>query len=676
MEKTLNILLVEDSQEDTDIVIDELRRAGFEPKWTRVQTEPDFLAELQKLPDIILSDFAMPKFSGLRAVELSQESGLNIPFILISGKVGEEVAIDAMKNGVTDYILKDRIARLGLAVKQALEQKIARDEHKRLEVSSNLFRTLVDRSSDGIELIDPETGHFLDVNETTCGRLGFRREEMLSMGVPDIDAGAIGMDPSGWRDSVEKTRQAGLRVFETQYRRKDGSTFPVEASVRYVKLDRDYLIACVRDITEQKLAHARLYRLNRLHTVLSKTADALVRMRSRQELYDAVCNIVVEDGLLRMVFVAEVDAEAGVARPIASNGAGQEYLHEPTSVISTADGPSSQGTVGTAIRTGRHDVCNDIAGASRMKPWHENTQKNGLLSEASFPIKLHGATVAVLVLYAGELNYFLDDEIRLMATVADNLSLALAALEKEQHRRQADRKIQEYTKELERSNGELQQFAYVASHDLQEPLRAVVGCIQMLDERNPGAFGERSRELMAHAVDGAKRMQTLINDLLAYSRVGSKGISRKQTDAGEMANKALRQLSVATAECNAVITVDSLPQIWADPVQITQLFQNLVGNAIKFRSKIPPEIRVSAENVNGETIFSVRDNGIGIAPEYHEKIFGIFQRLLSRRDYPGTGIGLAICKKIVERHGGRIWVESRAGEGADFRFILSGSVKK
>jgi light-regulated signal transduction histidine kinase (bacteriophytochrome) len=140
-----------------------------------------------------------------------------------------------------------------------------------------------------------------------------------------------------------------------------------------------------------------------------------------------------------------------------------------------------------------------------------------------------------------------------------------------------------------------------------------------------------------------------------------------------MVNKAQRQLSMAIAESNAIITVDSLPHMWANPSQITQLFQNLIANAIKFRGNVQPEIHVSAEQIDGQTIFSVRDNGIGIAPEYHQKIFGIFQRLLSRRDYPGTGIGLAICKKIVERHAGRIWVESCAGEGANFRFTLSES---
>ncbi len=430
------------------------------------------------------------------------------------------------------------------------------------------------------------------------------------------------------------------------------------------------VVGTTHDITERKLAEYRLHRLNRLHTVLSNCADAIVRTGDKQELFDAVCRIVVEDGLLRMVFVAEVDADTKVARPLASYGAGQEYLREPTSLIPTDGGPLSMGTVGTAIRTGMHDFCNDIAGASRMKPWHDTTVKNGLLANASFPLKMQGVTVAVLVLYAGEKDYFLEDEIGLMVTVAGNLSFALEALERERKRIVAEQKLQEYTKELERSNGELQQFAYVASHDLQEPLRAVAGCIQMLDEHNAGRLDERSRELMGYAVEGAKRMRTLIEDLLAYSRVGHKEINRAHINVRETVDKALHQLNVAIAESNAIVTVDPLPFAWADPVQIVQLFQNLIGNAIKFRTADRPEIRVLAEQANGETIFSVRDNGIGIAAEYHEKIFGIFKRLLSRRDYPGTGIGLAICKKIVERHNGRIWVESVIGQGSNFRFTL------
>src|ERR1700709_2811329 len=202
MLRPLNALLVEDMPQDADLVLAQLRHAGFDPQWKRVETEADFLAEINRMPDIILSDYAMPEFSGLRAVELLQQSGLDIPFILISGTVGEDIAVEAMRRGATDYLLKDRIVRLGAAVEQALEQKRLREERKQAEESLNLFRTLIDRSSDGINVIDPDTGRFLDVNETTCERLGYSREEMLAMSVSDIEA--TGNLKSAWPQNLEE----------------------------------------------------------------------------------------------------------------------------------------------------------------------------------------------------------------------------------------------------------------------------------------------------------------------------------------------------------------------------------------------------------------------------------------------------------------------------------------
>jgi PAS domain S-box-containing protein len=255
MATPLNILIVEDSPDDEDLLLRELRREGFDPRWKRVETEGDFLAGIKTLPDIVLSDYSMPRFTGLRAAELLQQSGLNIPFILISGTVGEDVAVEAMKHGAADYLLKDRVARLGQAVRRALEQKRLRDEHQQVEKSSNLFRTLLDRSNDGIEVIDPQTGRLLDINTTTCQRLGYTREELLSMTVPDISVEA---SSASWAENIEKIRQSGFKIFESRHRRKDGSTFPVEINVRYVKLDRDYLIAAVRDITERNCADEKL----------------------------------------------------------------------------------------------------------------------------------------------------------------------------------------------------------------------------------------------------------------------------------------------------------------------------------------------------------------------------------------------------------------------------------
>ena len=225
-------------------------------------------------------------------------------------------------------------------------------------------------------------------------------------------------------------------------------------------------------------------------------------------------------------------------------------------------------------------------------------------------------------------------------------------------------------RELRRSNTDLEQFAYVASHDLQEPLRMVASYTQLLQTRYQGKLDDDADEFIGYAVDGAKRMQTLLRDLLGYSRVGSQGKPLIAVDSGSVAAAAIDNLKRYISEAGARVEIDPLPEVLGDEGQLIQLFQNLVANGVKFRGEERAVVRVSGRQESREWEFSVRDNGIGISPEYAERIFTIFQRLHSREEYPGTGIGLAVCKRIVERHGGRIWVESEEGGGATFKFTL------
>ncbi|MEV4368469.1 ATP-binding protein [Nonomuraea sp. NPDC049637] len=225
--------------------------------------------------------------------------------------------------------------------------------------------------------------------------------------------------------------------------------------------------------------------------------------------------------------------------------------------------------------------------------------------------------------------------------------------------------------ELRRSNGELEQFAYVASHDLQEPLRKVASFTQMLEQRYGPQLDDRARQYIHYAVDGAKRMQLLINDLLDFSRVGRVSGERVPTDSGAALDRALENLSATIEDTGATVTRESLPVVEGNRMQLTQLFQNLVENAVKFRSEAPPRVRLTAERKGDMWEFTCSDNGIGVDPKYADRIFLIFQRLHPRDVYPGTGIGLALCRKIVEYHGGQLWLDPEpAGQGTTFRWTL------
>ncbi len=238
-------------------------------------------------------------------------------------------------------------------------------------------------------------------------------------------------------------------------------------------------------------------------------------------------------------------------------------------------------------------------------------------------------------------------------------------------RKHMQEQLQRTLEELKRSNTELQQFAYVASHDLQEPLRMVSSYVQLLSRRYKGKLDSNADEFIEFAVDGSNRMQIMIQALLSYSRVGTRGKPPEPTDCENILDQTMKNLQAAITEKNAEVTHDPLPTIMADGVQMVQLFQNLIGNGIKFQQEGQrPHVHISVEDTGADWMFSFSDNGIGIDPEFKERIFVIFQRLHGREKYPGTGIGLSVCKRIVERHGGTIWVESEPGKGATFKFAI------
>lgn len=261
-------------------------------------------------------------------------------------------------------------------------------------------------------------------------------------------------------------------------------------------------------------------------------------------------------------------------------------------------------------------------------------------------------------------------ELRVVPTNWDGEDAELLIIIDITRRKHLEASLREYISKLEQANRELASFAYVASHDLQEPLRMVASYLGLLEKRCRDALDERAQKYIGYAVDGARRMQALIDGLLAYSRVTTKGRPLEPVDSGEVLKGTLRLFERELKELGAEVHIGEMPVVLADSVQLGQLFQNLISNAIKFRSERPLRIEITAKRVDGTWEFCVADNGIGIDPRYHDRIFGLYQRLHERGKYPGHGVGLAIAKKIVERHGGRVWVESKPGEGARFFFTL------
>ncbi|MBM4252898.1 MAG: PAS domain S-box protein [Deltaproteobacteria bacterium] len=262
-------------------------------------------------------------------------------------------------------------------------------------------------------------------------------------------------------------------------------------------------------------------------------------------------------------------------------------------------------------------------------------------------------------------------EISLSGTEVDGSKCVIAIIRDVSDRRRLEIDLQRLVAELKRSNEELEQFAYIASHDLQEPLRVVSGYTQLLKRRYAGQLDDEAQEYIDFSVEGVKRMQALINDLLAYARLSTRGREFKPTDLGQLAKQTILYLSPVIEEAKAHIELDALPIVMGDQSQLSQVLQNLLSNALKFRSpERPIVIKISAARRGDEWVIQVADNGIGIAPEYRERIFVAFQRLHTRDLYPGNGIGLAICKKVIERHHGRIWVEPVSTQGTVFCFTL------
>jgi PAS domain S-box-containing protein len=496
---------------------------------------------------------------------------------------------------------------------------ISRDLTENRE-SETKYRGLLEAAPDAMVVVN-QGGEIVLLNVQAEKQFGYRRDELLRQKVTNIIP--IGFAERLIADDLRSTEDALAQQIETGIeliaQRKDGSEFPIEIMLSPLQSAEGTLVtAAIRNISVRKAAETHLAQMEgRYRGLLEAAPDAMV---------------VVNQGGEIVLLNVQAEKQFGYRR--------DELLGQKvTNII----------PIGFAERLIADDLRSaEDASAQQIGTGIELIAQRKDKSE--FPI-----------------------EIMLSPLQSAEGTLVTAAIRNISVRRKAAADLLQKVEELNRSNEELGQFAYIASHDLQEPLRMVASYTQLLSRRYKGKLGADADEFIAFAVDGASRMQRLIQDLLAYSRVGSKGRDLLETSSEDALQQAIVNLRGAIEESSAVVTHDRLPAVLADEMQLIQLFQNLVGNAIKYQRPGVPHIHISAAKNGGKKWdFAVKDNGLGIDPQYFERIFGMFQRLHKRDEFAGTGIGLAICKKIVERHGGSISVESQPGQGSTFHFALAG----
>jgi PAS domain S-box-containing protein len=507
------------------------------------------------------------------------------------------------------------------------DRKQAEDELRRKQKELADF---IENAPTGMHWVGPD-GQILWANQSELGMLGYTSEEYIGYPINDFHVDQYAISDILKRLADNET----LHDYAAQLRCKDGS-------IRHVLIDSNVLwedgkfihTRCfTRDITDRKQAEEMLQETTTLQRAILDSAN-----------YTIISTDV--DGIIR-TFNPTAERWLGYAADEVIGETTPAIIHDQDEVIKYAQELSQK--LGITIEPGLETfVTKARLGQADEREW-SYIRKDG----SRFPVLL---SVTDLRDDAGNLAGFLG--------IGSDIS----------DRKHAEEEIRNQSQELIRSNADLEQFAYVASHDLQEPLRMVTSYLQLLERRYKDKLDANANEFIAYAVDGASRMQTLINDLLTFSRLGTRSQPFRIVNTSAILSDVLANLKIAIEESGTVVTYDALPNLIGDASQLSQLFQNLIGNAIKFRGEGQPQIHIGVESNNGSWLFSVRDNGIGIDPQYRDRIFLIFQRLHNRTKYSGTGIGLAICKKIVERHGGHLWVEPSPVQGSTFYFTIANKV--
>ena len=530
--------------------------------------------------------------------------------------------------------------------------------NEELELSGTYNRSLIEASVDPLVTIGPD-GKITDVNNSTENITGYSRDELIGTDFSDYFT-----QPEEARKGYQQVFQEGfVRDYELKIKSKDGHLTPVLYNASVYKDENGEVIgifAAARDITERKSAEEEKEQLLRSAQRFAEELEASnEKLQSTTEELQATNEELQTTTEELQATNEELELSGAYNRSLIEASLDPLVTIGPNGKITDVNNSTENITGYNRDEIIGTDFSDYFTNHEEAREGYKRVFREGFVRNYELEIK-HKDGHLIPVLYNA--SVYKDDY--------GNVIGVFAAARDITERKKVEEMLKLNINELAISNAELEQFAYVSSHDLQEPLRMISSYLQLLERRYSGQLDDKADKYIHFAVDGAARMQHLINDLLEFSRVTTHAKELKITKVKSVYNQVLINLEVSIRENNVVITHDPLPEVMADDTQLSQVFQNLISNAIKFRGKDNPKIHIGVVRKSDQWLFSVQDNGIGIDSKHNDRIFEVFKRLHKRRDYPGTGIGLSICKKIIERHGGNIWVESELNHGSIFYFTL------
>ncbi|MDB5804516.1 MAG: hypothetical protein JWN73_1838 [Betaproteobacteria bacterium] len=547
------------------------------------------------------------------------------------------------------------------------------------------YRSLFENSVDAV-LLNTLDGEIQEANQAACQLFGYTVDEFRRIGRD----GVIRPETAGLADALDERERIGYFKREMPLSRKDGSGFVAEVSSSVFRdsAGRQLAYLNIRDISRRKEAERRLERVNRFNTAFRRVSQSIARSREPAELYRQLCSSAVHDGGLRMAGVLRLDPNEGALHVEASDGEPIDYF-DRVIISANPQTPLGRGPAAQVVRTGASVVNNDFTVAAIGAPWREEWLRAGFKAVAVYPLREGGAVIGIFVLYAGETGFFDQALIDLMDQLAHEVSFALDHIAEQKARAAAEENIRGLNRELEArvaertadlqasnqalqaSNQELGAFSYSVSHDLRGPLRAINGFASLLLSDHASALNAKGREYLERLREASTRMDRLTNGLLGLAQIGRTTVSRATLNLSDLARAVAQETQAVEPERKVEWVIADAIKGSGDAALVHAVLQNLLGNAWKFtRNTDSPRIEFGADQSGAERVYFVADNGCGLDMAYAPKIFGAFARLHSAGEYEGIGIGLATVKRILERHGGRIWVQARLHQGATFFFTL------